>query len=91
MTTTNNHKLIPLHILEILDKHSSENRKLSMFDIMSYLENEYSIQITRGTMSAYLNDLVKSEYISRDGRKSGFYRARRISGSKKTVQTTQTA
>lgn len=57
-------KLIDLYILEILSRHADRQNKLSQNQILSYLENEYGVTVTRKTLSGYLNVLRAEKYIA---------------------------
>ena len=49
--------MIGFYILEILDEHSSKERKLMQSDILAYLKKDYNIMVTRNTLSKYLKEL----------------------------------
>lgn len=49
--------MIGFYILEILDEHSSKERKLMQSDILTYLKKDYNIMVTRNTLSKYLKEL----------------------------------
>lgn len=55
--------LIDVYILEILEKHTGSNRKLTQKQIQHYLEEEYRLPVTRKTLSGYLSELRNEGYI----------------------------
>lgn len=55
--------LIDIYIMEILERYSSSKRRLSQNQIISYLENEYRLSITRKTLSGYLHEMREEGYI----------------------------
>lgn len=59
----NSKRLISIFILEILDRYSDSKRRLSQKEILSYLDKEYNIIITRKTLSEYINEMRNAGYI----------------------------
>lgn len=55
--------LIDIYILEILERHASSKKKLSQEEIIRYLDKEYNVSVTRGTLSGYLRELREEGYI----------------------------
>lgn len=68
-------RLIGIFILEILDRYSDSNRRLSQKEILAYLDKEYNIIITRKTLSEYISELREAGYIC--GRK-GVYKEKQF-------------
>lgn len=58
------HKLIDIRILEILRKHSSPERRLSQKEITKFLEMEYGIEIARGALGKYIDELRDAGYVA---------------------------
>lgn len=58
--------LIDIYILEILERHASSKKKLSQEEIIRYLDKEYNVSVTRGTLSGYLRELREEGYIAGD-------------------------
>lgn len=56
-------RLLSVYILEILNKYSSSQSALSQKDILMYLDKEYGVEITRKTLSEYLNELRDKNFI----------------------------
>ena len=56
--------LIDIYILEILERHASSKKKLSQEEIIRYLDKEYNVSVTRGTLSGYLRELREEGYIA---------------------------
>lgn len=47
--------LLPLYIIDVLKRHSHENRRLKQEDIVKYLQKDHEIKITRQTLAKYLD------------------------------------
>lgn len=63
--------LIDLYILEILGQYADKQHRLTQTQLISYLESEYQMKLTRKTLSSYLNELRGCGYI--EGQR-GMYR-----------------
>lgn len=57
-------EIIDIYILEILEKHASAERRLSQADIITYLDVDYNLTVSRKTLSAYLCMLREAGYIA---------------------------
>ena len=55
--------LIDIYILEILKKHSAVNNKLTQKQISYYLDRDYNLEVSRNTLSGYLDELRDDGYI----------------------------
>ena len=64
-------RLMSLHIIEILNKYSSPDNKLTQKEIASYLDNDYGYFVSRRTLSTYIQILNKYGYI--ESSRSGCY------------------
>lgn len=64
--------LAPLWILQILQKHSDYNHKLTQEDIIKMLKSEHSLEIERKTVSRNIANLVAAGYDIVDTRR-GYY------------------
>lgn len=60
----NSKRLIGIFILEILDRYSDCRRRLSQKEILTYLDKEYNIVITRKTLSEYIYEMREAGYIN---------------------------
>lgn len=69
-------ELIDIHILEILEEHASEKKKMTQERLMYYLENEYNIIVTRRTLARHLKNLRDEHYIVGN---RGFYKVNKFS------------
>lgn len=56
--------LISIYILEILEKYSCSRAKITQTDIIRYLDRDYNINVTRKTLSTYLQELREGGYIT---------------------------
>lgn len=68
--------LIDIYILEILETHASENRKMTQEQLINRLDNDYQIKVSRRTLSDYLSALREQNYIA--GYR-GFYKVNKFS------------
>lgn len=71
-----NKKLLDIYILEILNRYTSSNKKITIIEIQSYLEKEYDLSVHRNTLSAYISELKYYGYIAGE---RGVYLVRRFS------------
>lgn len=55
--------LIDVYILEILETYASEKRKMTQEQLISHLENEYRLKVSRRTLTEYLSALREENYI----------------------------
>lgn len=58
-----NNRLLAIHILEILNEHSSKSNKIMQKEIAYYLENQYDEKVSRRTLSTYIQQLKDAGYI----------------------------
>lgn len=70
--------IIDLYILEILERCSSIGHKLSQNDIKKYLDRDYNLSIGRNTLSGYLRELRRGNYIKGE---RGVYYVRKFTNS----------
>ena len=57
--TTHSKKMLPMCILEILNKYTDENHRLSQKDIEKYLKKDYGLTIERKTVKRTIMDLIE--------------------------------
>ena len=62
-------KLIPLHIIEILQKYTSKEKKFTQAEVLNYLDTDYGEVITRHTLTAFISAMEKEGYIHKDSKK----------------------
>lgn len=55
--------LIGVYILELVKKYASADYKITQEQLQYYLERDYSISITRKTLSGYISELREADYI----------------------------
>ena len=57
------HRLLSIHILEILNKYTDRKHTMSQAELMQKLEDEYGEKISRHTCSDYLKEIRLAGYI----------------------------
>ena len=65
--------LVPVYIMEIMRKFSSEERPLSHVEVGGYLAEEYGIEMDRTAVSRNINKLVDADLIVSNGKERGCY------------------
>ena len=65
--------LVPVYIMEIMRKHSSEEHPISHVKVGEYLSTEYGIDMDRTAVSRNINKLVRADLIVSNGKERGCY------------------
>ena len=55
--------IVPVYIMEIMIKHSAEDRRLGATDVIEYLWKEYDIEMERKAISDTLKQLQEADYL----------------------------
>ena len=64
-------ELIDIYILEILGRRANEKKPMTQKRLIHWLDVDYNVQITRNTLSSYVQELRDKKYVAG---KRGIYR-----------------